>query len=93
MKKKLLDWSINDNIWIRRTAILYQLKYKKETNEKTLEQILVNNLGTKEFFINKAIGWALREYSKTNKKFVKKFIEKYKQQMSNLTIREGNKYI
>ena len=93
LEKIMLKWSFDDNFWIKRVAILHQLKYKKETNENLLEKILVNNFGTKEFFVNKAIGWALREYSKTNKQFVKKFIEKYKHQMSHLSIKEGSKYI
>ena len=58
-----------------------------------LEKILVNNLNHTEFFINKAIGWALRDYSKTNPQWVKDFIEKYKNNMASLSIREASKYI
>ena len=49
--------------------------------------------GESEFFINKAIGWALRDYSKTNPQWVKDFIEKYKNNMASLSIREASKYI
>ena len=45
------------------------------------------------FFINKAIGWALRDYSKTNPKWVRDFIEKNKDKMAKLSIKEGSKYI
>ena len=58
-----------------------------------MEKIIVNNFGTDEFFINKAIGWALREYSKTDQNWVKNFINKYKNQMSDLSIKEASKYI
>jgi 3-methyladenine DNA glycosylase AlkD len=56
-------WRTNENLWLRRTAILFQLGYKKETDFPLLAGIIRDNLGSKEFFINKAIGWALRQYS------------------------------
>ena len=66
---------------------------KEKTNTELLEKILINNFGSDEFFINKAIGWALRDYSKTNPEWVKAFIEKYKGQMHGLSIQEASKYI
>ena len=60
----LLKWSLSDNIWLRRVAIDHQLLRKEKTNVQLMEKILVNNLDQTEFFINKAIGWALRDYSK-----------------------------
>ena len=54
---------------------------------------MVNNLDQTEFFINKAIGWALRDYSKTNPDWVLEFIEKYKDKLSKLSIKEGSKYL
>ena len=66
---------------------------KEKTDTDLLEKILVNNLNYTEFFINKAIGWALRDYSKTNPQWVKDFIEKYKNNMASLSIREASKYI
>lgn len=89
----LLNWSLDENIWLRRIAIDHQLLRKEKTNTKLLEQIIINNLNRQEFFINKAIGWSLRDYSKTNPKWVKEFIKKYKDSMSNLSIREASKYI
>ena len=53
----------------------------------------MNNFGSDEFFINKAIGWALRDYSKTNPDWVRAFIDKYKDQMDKLSIKEASKYI
>jgi 3-methyladenine DNA glycosylase AlkD len=89
----MLEWSVDDNFWLRRIAIDYQLCRKEKTNAKLLEKIMVNNFGSKEFFINKAIGWGLREYGKTNPEWVRKFINKYRAEMSPLSIREAGKYI
>ena len=93
VKDLMLDWSKSDNIWIKRTAIEHQLCLKEKTDIKLLEQIIVNCFGSDEFFINKAIGWALRDYSKTNPEWVKDFVNKYKEKMDNLSIREASKYI
>ncbi|NYE06105.1 3-methyladenine DNA glycosylase AlkD [Bacillus niacini] len=84
-------WSVNDNFWLRRSAILLQLKYKQQTNESLLYDYIVKNADSKEFFIQKAIGWALREYSKTNPISVKAFIEGNK--LAPLSVREGSKYV
>ena len=93
VKDLMLTWSKDNNIWIKRTAIEHQLNLKEKTDTKLLEQILINCFGTDEFFINKAIGWALRDYSKTNPKWVKEFINKYNKQMHSLSIKEASKYI
>jgi len=93
LEKEMLKWSTDENIWLRRVSIDFQLQYKEKTNQKLLEQVIVNNLGTDEFFINKAIGWSLREYSKINKKWVKDFINKYKNQLSKLSVKEASKYL
>lgn len=89
----LISWSKDKNIWIRRVSIIHQLHRKEKTDTKLLEKIIVNNLGSDEFFINKAIGWALRDYSKTNKEWVSNFINKYKDKMANLSIKEASKYL
>ena len=62
-------------------------------NVKLLNAILENNLGSSEFFINKAIGWALRDYSKTNPNWVENFIRKHQAEMATLSIKEGRKYL
>ena len=89
----MLKWSESDNIWIKRTAILHQLAYKDKTDTELLENIIRNCLGSDEFFINKAIGWTLREYSKTSPQWVSDFINRYKNELSALSIKEGSKYI
>ena len=89
----MLEWSKDSNIWLKRVAILYQLSLKEKVDEIILDKILVNNLGDSEFFINKAIGWALRDYSKSNPEWVTKFIEKNRENMANLSLREASKYL
>ena len=82
----MLEWSKDNNMWLKRVAILYQLSLKEKVDEIILDKILVNNLGDIEFFINKAIGWALRDYSKYNPEWVKEFIRKNKDNMANLVL-------
>ena len=72
---------------------MYQLSLKEKVDKQSLERIIVNNLGDSEFFINKAIGWALRDYSKYNPEWVREFIKQNKDNMANLSIREASKYI
>ena len=89
----ILEWSEDENIWLRRIAIDHQLARKGKTDTKLLERIIRNNFGQTEFFINKAIGWSLREYSKTDPAWVRSFIEKYRDKMTALSIKEASKYI
>jgi 3-methyladenine DNA glycosylase AlkD len=84
-------WAYDENMWLNRSAILFQLKYKDKTNEDLLYRYIVQHASSKEFFIQKAIGWALREFSKTNPSSVKHFIEE--NELAKLSIREGSKYI
>ena len=93
VNKILLEWSLDENIWLRRIAVNHQLLRKEKTNTELLEKILKNNLGQTKFFINKAIGWALRDYSKTNPEWVKNFIEEIKENMAKLSIKEASKYL
>jgi 3-methyladenine DNA glycosylase AlkD len=89
----MLNWSTDNDFWIRRVAIDHQIGRKERTNEPLLAKIIINNFGSKEFFINKAIGWSLREYSKTNPNWVKQFIDVHRERMSQLSIREASKYL
>jgi len=67
-------WLESENIWLQRSAILFQLKYKTDLDQELLSSIINSVLDSKEFFINKAIGWVLREYSRTNPVWVKDFV-------------------
>ena len=71
----LTKWRNSKNFWLRRTAILFQLNYKKETDFELLCDIICENLDSSEFFINKAIGWALRQYARVDPKAVSKFVK------------------
>lgn len=73
--KYLAKWRRSKNIWLRRTAILFQLDYKSETDFDLLCDIITESLGSSEFFINKAIGWSLRQYAYTDPKAVKEFVK------------------
>lgn len=89
----MVQYSLNEDFWLRRVSILHQLLRKEKTNQELLIEIIKNNLNQKEFFINKAIGWALRDYSKTNKTFVRTFLEQYKEGLSRLSVAEASKYL
>lgn len=87
------EWSVADNIWMRRIAIDHQLLRKEKMNEELLVEILNNNIGQTDFFIRKAMGWILRDYSKTNPSFVQSYLKQHQAHLSALTIREASKYL
>ena len=66
---------------------------KEKTKQELLAKIIDNNLNREEFFINKAIGWALRDYSKTNPPWVKEFLASRKNGLAKLSLREASKYL
>lgn len=84
-------WISSDNFWFRRTALLYQLKYKKDTDFGRLKTYILLTAHEKEFFIQKAQGWALREYAKTNSTEVVEFVSAHEDILSNLCKREALK--
>ena len=89
--KYVKKWLKSKNIWLQRSALLFQLKYKEALDVNLLSTTINSLLGTKEFFINKAIGWVLREYSKTNPKWVLEFTNNTA--LSNLSKREALRLI
>lgn len=93
LKGKVEVWSEDSFLWIRRSALLFQLKYKKDTDEQMLFALCKRLMEEKDFFIRKAIGWALREYSKTAPEEVKSFILTHQKALSPLSFREGMKVI
>ncbi len=70
-------WNQSKNMWLQRTSLLFQLKYKKQTDFILLTRYIEQLSGSKEFFIQKAIGWILREYSKTQPSTVKRFLKEH----------------
>lgn len=93
VNETLIAWSTDGNLWLRRIAIDHQLQRKEKTDTALLETTIINNFGSNEFFVNKAIGWSLREYSKTNPDWVRGFIEKHRSEMASLSIKEAGKYL
>lgn len=87
----VLAWAQDENMWVRRVAINHQRPRKGQTDTALLERVLTLNFGSREFFINKAIGWALREYSKTDPVWVADFMDRYRGQIAPLSVREGSK--
>ncbi len=83
------SYNKNDNLWIARLSIICQLGLKEKTNKKALKKAIINNIHNQDFFIQKAIAWALRDYSGTNPQFVCDFVAKYKNQLSSLAQREA----
>ncbi|WP_207695224.1 hypothetical protein DOK67_0001235 [Enterococcus sp. DIV0212c] len=80
-----------EDFWHRRIAINLQLLYKEKTNLVLLKKAIIYDKTTDEFFIQKAIGWSLRQYSKTDSKWVQKLIKET--ELSRLAVREGSKYL
>src|SRR5512138_695564 len=90
-EKYLAKWRTLDNFWLRRATILFQLNYKKETDFALLCDIICENLDSKEFFINKAIGWSLRQYARVDPDAVKKFVRSTP--LHSLSRREAMKHL
>lgn len=88
---ELEKWLVDDDFWVRRAAILSQLRLKGETDIEFLERCCLECAHEKEFFIRKALGWALRQYSYTDADWVSAFIDRHRDRLSPLTIREGAK--
>lgn len=84
-------WIHSPDMWLNRTAILFQLKYKEKTDTNLLTEAITPHIVSKEFFHQKAIGWALRQYSKINPDWVRDFISRNK--LANLSVREASKYL
>jgi len=84
-------WMESENIWLQRSAILFQLKRKETTDTELLKAMILSVADSKEYFLQKAAGWALRQYAKTNPAWVGTFINGHK--LPTLTVREGSKYL
>ncbi len=89
--KYIGKWMESGNMWLQRTCVLFQLHYKEKTDEMLLGSIIMSLNTSKEFFIQKAIGWALREYSKTDSETVITFVEN--NELAPLSKREALKWL
>jgi len=93
MSKLMRRWARDPNMWKRRAAILCQLGFKRETDLTLLYDCIEPNLGDKEFFIRKAIGWALRQHAWTDPREVKRYVKANRDRLSGLSVREALKNI
>lgn len=93
MQARMKMYAQDDNLWLRRVAILHQLTYGAETDRERLSAILTANLDHGDFFIRKAMGWALRQLARTDPDWVRAWIETHAQQVSGLTRREALKHL
>jgi 3-methyladenine DNA glycosylase AlkD len=91
MRRKMLSWSKSADIWKRRTSIICQLGFKEATDLELLYACIEPSLGSREFFLRKAIGWALRQYAWTDPAEVKKFVRRNRDRLSALSTREALK--
>lgn len=89
--QKVDEYMASGDFWLQRTCVLFQLKYKQQTDVVLLHKLISELSSSKEFFIQKAIGWILREYSKTNPKWVEEYIGSH--DLPTLSKREGMKVI
>lgn len=93
MRKKMLAWSESENIWKRRTSIICQLGFKRNTDLELLYACIEPSLDSSEFFLRKAIGWALRQLAWTDPAEVKRYVRRNKDRLSGLSYREALKNI
>ena len=93
MDPVLRDWSTAADMWLRRTAIISQLRAKQATDLDLLTDVIEPNLADREFFIRKAIGWALRDYAWTDPEWVRGYVTAHETQLSPLSRHEALKNI
>jgi 3-methyladenine DNA glycosylase AlkD len=84
-------WNNDDDMWIRRTSILSQNRHRADTDTELLFKLCLARAHEKEFFIRKAIGWALRDCSRWFPDEVAGFIHEHHDELSGLSVREGTK--
>ncbi|MGI9606882.1 MAG: DNA alkylation repair protein [Acidimicrobiales bacterium] len=86
-------WIEHDNLWLARTAIIHQLGYKEATDSDRLFRYAVRRAGDTDFFIRKAIGWALRQYARVDPDDVRSFLDAHDGEFAGLTVREATKHL
>lgn len=86
-------WSSDENLWLVRTAILHQLGYKERTDADRLFRYCAGQAGHRDFFVRKAIGWALRQYARTDPAAVRSFVDAHRSVLSPLSVREATRHL
>ncbi|MFO0827197.1 MAG: DNA alkylation repair protein [Phycisphaerales bacterium] len=89
----MLRWIDDPSMWVRRAAILCQIKHKEATDDGVLFDLCLRRADETDFFIRKAIGWALRQYAHTNPKGVRAFLAKHGDRLAPLSLREAKKHL
>lgn len=87
------EWAADENLWVRRVAILHQLGRRGEADTGLLTEIILANVGSGEFFIDKAIGWALRDFARHDPGWVRGFLAEHGAELSALSRREAAKHL
>jgi 3-methyladenine DNA glycosylase AlkD len=87
------SWAVDDDLWRRRTAILCQLGARSAVDLQLLQDVVEPNLAHREFFIRKAIGWALRDYAWHNPDWVRSYVDRHADRLSPLSYREATKHL
>ncbi|MEV1046333.1 DNA alkylation repair protein [Streptomyces sp. NPDC049916] len=86
-------WIDDENLWVARTALLHQLRYRESTDAERLFGYCLRRAGHPDFFVRKAIGWALREYARTDPAAVRDFVDGARDHLSPLSVREALKHL
>jgi 3-methyladenine DNA glycosylase AlkD len=93
MRRRMLSWSRSRNLWKRRTAIICQLGFRGETDLSLLYACIEPSLDSREFFLRKAIGWALRQYARTDPQEIRRYAQRNRQRLSGLSFREATRHL
>lgn len=93
VRRAMLAWSRCDDMWRRRSSILCQLGFAADTDLDLLYACIEPSLASKEFFLRKAIGWALRQYARTDPREVERYVRVNRARLSGLSIREALKHV
>lgn len=93
MKKKMLAWSRCEDMWKRKSAVLCQIRFKRDTDLELLYACIEPSLASREFFLRKAIGWALRSYAWTDPSEIKRYVRAHDAELSGLSKREALKNV
>lgn len=93
MRREMLAWARCDDLWKRRSSILCQLGFRDQTDVSLLHVCIEPSLDSKEFFLRKAIGWALRQYARTNPEGVRRYVAENAGRLSGLSRREATKHL
>jgi 3-methyladenine DNA glycosylase AlkD len=93
MLPQIRQWAVDPDRWLRRSSIICQLGLAGRTDVDLLTEVIVANLGDREFFVRKAIGWALRQYARTDPDWVRAFVRTHEAALSPLSRREAMKHL